>query len=77
VPTYNFFNTKTEETTTEFLWVSELDAYLVSNPDLVVMPPDTSAQVDSWRMGRKKPDEGFREILKGIKRYYKGSTVET
>jgi hypothetical protein len=77
MPSYNFRDKNTNEEITEFLWVSEVDQYLADNPHLEAMVPNTSAQVDPWRMGRKKPDETFRELLRGIKRKYRGSTVET
>lgn len=76
MPTYNFTNKKTGETKTEFLWISEVETYLKENPEWEVSPPDTSATVDPWRMGRAKPAEGFREILRAVKKKYKGSTVE-
>lgn len=76
MPTYNFVHEETGETSTEFLWISELDQYLADNPKLIVVPPDTSAQVDSIRMGRTKTPESFREFLRNVKSYYRGSTIE-
>lgn len=76
MPSFNFTDKNTGEETTEFLWLSELDKYLSDNPHLEQSVSGTSGQVDPWRMGRKKVDDGFREILRGIKRKYRGSTVE-
>lgn len=76
MPTYIFTDADGNEKT-EFLWISEVEDYLKANPGLKLAPPSSAAQVDPWRMGRKKVDEGFREILRGVKRRYKGSTVET
>lgn len=76
IPSYNLTNLETGETKVEFMWVSELETFLKDNPSWTVTPPDTNAVVDPWRMGRTKPADGFREILRGIKRHYKGSTVE-
>lgn len=75
MPTYTFTDADGREVQ-EFLWVSELDDYLKSNPHLT-LGIHAASQVDSWRMGMKKPDDGFREILKGIKRRYRNSTVDT
>lgn len=76
MPTYVFTDEAGNERE-EFLWISEVNSFLEANPNLKLAPPGTSAQVDPWRMGRRKVDEGFREILRGIKRKYRGSTVES
>ncbi len=76
MPSYNLVHKTTGEARTEFMWVSELETYLKENPDWDVAPPDTSATVDPWRMGRHKTPDSFRELLRGIKKKYKGSTVE-
>lgn len=51
--------------------MSELDQYLAEHPELEITVTDTCAQVDPWRMGRKKPDDGFRSVLKRMEKFYK------
>lgn len=76
MPTYNFVDGD-GVFTTEFMWVSELDEYVEAHPELTLIPPSAAAQLDPWRMGRRKPDDTFREMLGAIKRKYSGSTIET
>jgi hypothetical protein len=76
MPSYQFVDENGNETT-EFMWVSEVEQYLKDNPHLKLGVHAGAGDLDPWRMGRKKPDEGFREILRGIQRKYKGNTVDS
>ena len=78
MPTYVFMNNETGEVYEEFMKISELDAYLESNPN--VTQQVTAPALSSGR-GMGKPDAGFRDVLKQIKKNAnKGitrSTIET
>ena len=76
MPTYTLENTKTGEVTTEIMSWSALQNYLSENPHLkqIVGAPPTVSGVAS---GTNKPDAGFRDILKTIKKRHPGSTVNT
>ena len=78
MPTYRFLNNETGEEYEEFMKISELDAYLESHPEVTQQP--TAPALSSGR-GLGKPDAGFRDVLKQIKKNAnKGitrSTIET
>lgn len=78
MPTYKFLNTETNEEYEEFMSISELERTLKENPhitQLVHGAPGISSGVS------KKPDSGFRDLLKEIKKSHsKGiskSTINT
>lgn len=76
MPSYNIENTQTGEVTTEIMSWSALQQYLAENPHLkqVIGAPPTVSGVSA---GHNKPDSGFRDILKTIKKRHPGSTVNT
>jgi hypothetical protein len=75
VPTYQFRNKRTDYVHEEFMSVVEMERYLASDEDLeVVLQPVVA--VDSMRMGRQKAPDGFRELLRSIKKGNKGSTIQ-
>ena len=66
MPTYLFCNNDTGEEFEEFMTISALDEYLKSNPNITQLvhgaPPIHSGR------GMGKPDNGFRDLLKHIKK---------
>jgi hypothetical protein len=76
MPTYSFTNTKTNESWTEMMTISEMEKYLSDNPHVSL---DVSAPsiVDPYNVGRMKTDGGFRTVLKKIKDKHRGSTIDT
>lgn len=74
MPTYNFINTETGEQYSEFMSMSEREKYLKENPHVtqtVAMPPVISG-------ANLKPDEGFRDLLKEMKKKHsQGITKST
>jgi len=66
MPTYNFRNNDTREITEVILKISELDTYKSENPHLtpihISVPPTVRSD------GNLKPDDGFRDVLRGIKK---------
>lgn len=76
MPTYNFKHNDTGEVSEHTMSISQLDEFKTANPDLqqvhLSAPP---LQRDS---GRQKPDEGFREVLSGIKKASgRGANINT
>jgi hypothetical protein len=65
MPTYGFLNNDTGEEFEEFMNISEIDDYLKNNPNItqLVGAPNIVSGVAG-----KKPDSGFRDILKHIKK---------
>jgi hypothetical protein len=65
MPTYQFKNKETGEEYTEFMFISELESYLINNPHIeqaVCSPPIISG------VSSLKPDAGFRALLSEIKK---------
>lgn len=81
MPTYGFKDTHTDQVFEKYFSISERAEYLTQNPHIVYFPVIPQKVVDSVRMGRKKPDSNFRDLLKTIKgRAEKGisrSTINT
>lgn len=79
MPTYKFVNNKTKEEFTDFMSISALEGYLKDNPHFTQLVHGCPAIVSGRGMG--KPDIGFREILKEIKKKnskgIKKSTINT
>jgi hypothetical protein len=79
MPTYRFLNNETGEEFEEFMKISELDDYNANNPHLSQLVNGAPALSSGRSMG--KPDAGFRDVLKQIKKNAnKGitrSTIET
>jgi hypothetical protein len=76
VPNFNFLNTKTDEEFTDFMSNSEREQFLSDNPHIQQIPSLTSI-VDMTRIGMKKPDAAFRDILKDTKKRHVRSTINT
>jgi hypothetical protein len=74
MPTYTFINTNTDEQYDIVLRISELDQYKADQPHLKqVLAPATTVSGTNL-----KPDNGFRDLLKKIKKGSgRGNTIET
>lgn len=66
MPTYRFVNNETGEEFEEFMNISALDVYLKENPNLTQLV--NGAPMISSGRGMGKPDQGFRDLLKDIKK---------
>lgn len=69
MPTYLFRNNDTGEEWEEFMGISAADEYLKENPHierLVNGVPGLASGV--MHGGKSKPDEGFRDILREMKK---------
>lgn len=76
MPTYKFINNDTNEEFEEFMNISDLDMYLRDNPNLTQLV--NGAPMISSGRGMRKPEDGFRDLLKDIKkRNSKGLTRST
>lgn len=66
MPTYKFLNNETNEEYEEFMTISALDEYLKNNPNVTQLV--NGAPLISSGRGMGKPDNGFRDLLKDIKK---------
>ncbi|NDG30852.1 hypothetical protein EB118_12365 [bacterium] len=67
MPTYSFRNKNTGEEFDEIMLISKLDQYKINNPHLEQLL-GTPSLGDPVRLGMKKPDDSFRDLLKQIKK---------
>jgi len=75
--TYTFYDTKTEKYFDISMPMSELDIYTENNKHLNHIPSMT-AIADPTRLGLRKPDAGFRDVLKRVKKASgRGNTINT
>jgi len=74
---YTFFDTKTNKEFDIDMPISELDFYKKNNLHLEQIIKTAPAIADPTRLGIKKPDSGFRDVLKKAKSAYRGSTINT
>jgi hypothetical protein len=67
MPTYCFRNKSTNKYHEEFMSISALELYLSNNLDLEVSITGAPSIGDPVRLGIRKPDSSFRDVLKEIK----------
>ena len=65
MPTYTFRNTETEEIYDKIMSWNSREEYLKKNPNLEVII-GAPAMGDVVRLGIRKPDQGFNEVLSKI-----------
>lgn len=73
MPNYTFRNNETDEVFDITMSISERDQYVQNNPHLTQLITGAPSIGDPHRLGRKKPDEGFRDVLRNIKSHHPGS----
>lgn len=78
MPTYTFINNKTQEEFSLFMSMSEKDTYLIDNPDVTQTLLAANPVCDPTRVGiSSKPDDGFRDVLRNMKKKHLHSTINT
>lgn len=80
MPTYLFRNKNTNEEWEAFMTISEGDRFLEENPHVEKLVNGFPASVSMAMGGTTKPDSGFRDLLKTIKKkntHIKRSTINT
>ena len=75
MPTYQFLNTETGEETEVTMRISELDDYRAANPHLqtIISAPMIC---DPVRVGVRKMDSGFKEVLQKVHEKSPGSRLD-
>lgn len=76
MPTYTFRNEETNEEFTTIMSMSEREEFLKSNPNIKQCLA-TPAFADSVRMGVRKIDRSFNDVLIKAKSSHKHSTIDT
>ena len=74
MPTYNFYDNSTNLEFEKFMSISSKAQYLLDNPHIETRP-GSPAICDSVRIGVRKKDAGFTEVLQKIHERSAGSVM--
>lgn len=81
MPTYSFLDKQTGNEWSEFMGIQECEDYLKANPHIERLVNGAPMIVSSAMGGKTKPDDGFRDLLKDMKKKHSGgitkSTINT
>lgn len=75
MPDYTFKNNETGEVKEVSMKISELDQWKNENNQWTQLITGTPGICDPIRIGIKKPDSSFRDILKNVKHVHKKNNV--
>ena len=75
MPLYDFRNKDTGEVFEKFMSISAKEEYLKENPNIESML-GTNALIDPVRLGIRRPDQGFKEVLQRIDEKTAGSRLK-
>lgn len=76
MPTYTFRHKETGEEQTHILSLAQREKFLEENTDYIQVPP-VVAFGDSVRLGIRRIDDGFNDVLKKVKSNHYKNTIET
>lgn len=77
MPTYDFIDNQTGEQFTKVMKIAEKEQYLSDNPHIQQTHLAVPAIGDPVRLGVRKMDGGFKEVLQKIHSRAPGSTLNT
>jgi len=77
MPIYSMQNKETQEEFEVTLRYSELEEYLKDNPNIKQIFTKFPAMGDSVRLGLRKPDDGFRDVLRNVQHHHKKDSINT
>jgi hypothetical protein len=77
MPTYSFRDKETQETFDKIMSYSQKLEFLEENPHLESIITSGQPVIEAARLGRMKPDQGFRDLLTSMKnnKSYTGNKV--
>lgn len=77
MPRYTFKNMNTGEIVELSMKIAERDQFVLDNPHLVQQIVGAPMIGDPIRLGLKKPDAGFRDVLKNVQHHHKKDNINT
>ena len=77
MPTYDFKNKDTGEVFEKMMKIAEKEQYLKDNPNMESYIGTAPAMGDPVRLGVRKVDNGFRDVLQQIHHRTPGSNLNT
>jgi len=74
MPIYQYKNEETGEVTDKLMSIADMEQFDIDNPHMkkIIHAP---AIGDAMRLGVRKIDDGFNDILKTVKKNNPGSTI--
>lgn len=75
MPLYEFRNNDTGEVFEKLMSLSSKEDYLKENPNIESVITSAPPLIDSVRLGVRKTDQGFKEVLQRIHEKTPGSTL--
>ena len=77
MPKYDFRHRETGDVIEKMMKISEKEEWLAANPDYESVILGAPSLGDPYRMGMKKPDAGFREVLSKAKEAHPLGNINT
>ena len=77
MPTYTFEDINTGERLEKAMKIAELDEFRAANPNLKSLIVGAPSIGDPVRLGLRKPDAGFRDVLKNVQHHHKKDNINT
>mgnify|MGYP005989617657 FL=1 len=77
LPSYTFKNIDTNETFDSIMSMAERETFLTENPNIQQIIKTAPSIGDSVRLGLRKPDDGFRDVLKNVQHHHKKDNINT
>ena len=77
MPIYSAMNKDTDEVFEVNMKFAEFEQYLTDNTNITQVFTKFPALGDSVRLGMRKPDDGFRDVLRNVKHHHKKDSINT
>lgn len=77
MPTYSILDTETGKDFEVNIKFAEFAEFLQSNPTYKQVFKRFPATGDPVRLGRIKPDDGFRDVLRTVRHHHKKDSINT
>jgi hypothetical protein len=77
MPIYSMRNDNTQEEFEVVLKYSELAGYLEDNSHITQIFNKFPGFGDPVRLGIRKPDDGFRDVLRNVRHHHKKDSINT
>jgi hypothetical protein len=75
MPIYSIQNQETNEVSEVNMKFTELQEYLTANPEFKQIFTKFPGVADPTRLGIRKPDDGFRDMLRNVKHHHKKDSI--
>lgn len=77
MPIYSVMNKDTEEVFEVNMKFADFEQYLKDNTNLTQVFTKFPSLGDPVRLGRRKPDDGFRDVLKTVSSHHKKNIINS